>query len=252
MSFLGIDIGSRFIKVAIVEGGRCLQHLRLETSYDPLKRCQEILGDFRSKNIVATGYGRHLLKMRNSVKTITEIRAFAIGSRALIPKCKTIIDIGGQDTKVINLDDSGAIKRFEMNDKCSAGTGRFLEIMANALGYNMVEFSDLREVSQTNIQINNMCTVFAESEVISLITKGIKREEIAFAIHVAISKRVVSMVKRSFLEEDIVLAGGCAQNRLLKRLIERELGKNLVIPEEPSIVGALGAALYSEKDSLIQ
>jgi len=248
MSFLGIDIGSRFIKVAVVKDGRCIHHQRVETSYDPLKKCKELLTEYKVKDIVATGYGRHLLDMNNSIKTITEIKAFAIGARALNNKCRTIIDIGGQDTKIINLDGNGVIKKFEMNDKCSAGTGRFLEIMANALGYHLDEFSNLSEEADANIHINSMCTVFAESEVVSLITKGVKRQEIAYAIHKAIAKRVSSMLKRTSIEENVVFAGGCANNRLLRRLIEEEIGRSLSIPDEPNIVGAFGAGLFSERE----
>ncbi len=247
MSFFGIDIGSRYIKAVFIEKDEPKEWIKVETSYEPLNRSLEILRKYEPKKTVATGYGRHLLSFNGNIPTITEIKAFAMGSRALIPSCRTIIDIGGQDTKIISLDERGNVKKFEMNDKCAAGTGRFLEIMASALGYSMDEFGKIEGKIESSLQISSMCTVFAESEVISLITKGISREEIAIAIHKAIAKRVVSMLKKVSLEEDIVFAGGCAGNALLKKLIEIEVGKKIIIHEKHHFAGALGAAIYAEK-----
>ncbi|ACI21677.1 acyl-CoA dehydratase activase [Thermodesulfovibrio yellowstonii] len=251
MSFLGIDIGSRYIKAVLIEKGTVIDWFKIETSYEPLKRSLEILKKYSPIKAVATGYGRHLLSFNGNIPTITEIKAFAIGARALMPSCRTIIDIGGQDTKIISLDERGNIKKFEMNDKCSAGTGRFLEIMASALAYSIDEFGKIEGEIESPLQISSMCTVFAESEVISLISKGISREEIAIAIHRAIAKRVISMLKKISLEEDIVFAGGCAGNRLLKKLIEIDIGKRILIHEKHHFAGALGAAIYAEK-SLIE
>ncbi len=247
MTFLGIDIGSRYIKAVLLEKGYIRDCIKVETSYAPLDRSLEILKKYNPKKIVATGYGRHLLSFNGEIPTITEIKAFAIGTNALIPSCRTIIDIGGQDTKIISLDERGNVKRFEMNDKCSAGTGRFLEIMASVLGYSIEEFGKIEANIDSHLQISSMCTVFAESEVISLITKGIPREEIALAIHKSITKRVVSMLKKIAIEEDIVFAGGCAGNDLLREMIEKEINKRIIVHEKHDYLGALGAAIYSEK-----
>ncbi len=244
MSVLGIDIGSRYIKAVLFEKGEVQEWIKIETSYDPLNRSLEILKKYKPEKIVATGYGRHLLSFNGKIPTITEIKAFAIGAKALISTCRTIIDIGGQDTKIITLDERGNIKKFEMNDKCAAGTGRFLEIMASALGYSIDEFGNIDINLETPLQISSMCTVFAESEVISLITKGLPRHEIAFAIHKSISKKVVSMLKKVDIEEDIVFAGGCAENPLLRKLIERQINKKIIVPEKHDYLGALGAAIY--------
>ncbi|MCS7215707.1 MAG: activase, partial [Thermodesulfovibrio sp.] len=123
MSCLGIDIGSRYIKGVLIEKGKILSYTVTETSYEPLKRAVEILRNYNPERTVATGYGRHLLSFNGKIPTITEIKAFAIGVKSMIPSCRTIIDIGGQDTKIISLDERGNIKKFEMNDRCAAGTG---------------------------------------------------------------------------------------------------------------------------------
>lgn len=251
MSFLGIDIGSRYIKAVLVENDEIKDWTRIETSYDPLQRGLEILRKYNPERIVATGYGRHLLSLNGQIPTITEIKAFAIGAKALIHSCRTIIDIGGQDTKIISLDEKGQIKKFEMNDRCAAGTGRFLEIMSSALGYSIDEFGKIDGNIDTPLQISSMCTVFAESEVISLIAKGLLREEIAIAIHKAIVKRVVSMLKKVSIDEDIVFAGGCASNVLLKNLIEKEIGKKIIIPKYHHLAGAFGAAIYGENSHFV-
>ncbi len=245
MRVLGIDIGSRFIKAALLENGELAATRMVDTSFDPLERCKELLEETAADKVVATGYGRHLLEVHSDIKTITEIKAFARGARAMFPSCRTIIDIGGQDTKVISLDDAGSVKKFEMNDRCAAGTGKFVEIMARALGYSLEGFGFVSPEGRRELQINSMCTVFAESEVISLITKGAGREDIALALHRSVASRVLSMARRVSLEEEVVFAGGCARNGLLKNLLETGTGKTINVAKSPEITGALGAALYA-------
>lgn len=246
MRSLGIDIGSRFIKLAIVEKGKLVSFRKAETSFNPLENCFELLRNIHADKIIATGYGRHLLEIRNNTRTITEIKAFAIGAKAVLPECRTIIDIGGQDTKVISLDERGIVRKFEMNDRCAAGTGKFIEIMAKALGYNIEEFGSESANNCKEIQISSMCTVFAESEVVSLISKGVSRKDITVAIHRAIANKVVALLKKIPIEDDIVFAGGCANSRCLKKMLEQSIGRTLRIPSLPEWTGALGAALYAE------
>jgi (R)-2-hydroxyacyl-CoA dehydratese activating ATPase len=243
MRVLGIDIGSRFIKLAILENGKPPVFKKTETSFNPIDKCCELLGDTTEDRIIATGYGRHLLEVHMDARTLTEIKAHAVGARALFRKCRTIIDIGGQDTKVISLDAEGQVKKFEMNDRCAAGTGKFIEVMAKSLGYSMEEFGALPAKCGREIQINSMCTVFAESEVVSLIAKGEAREDIAVALHRSIASRVLSMLRRIPVEGSVVFAGGCARNRCLRDILEQLLGMPLLTAETPDITGALGAAL---------
>jgi (R)-2-hydroxyacyl-CoA dehydratese activating ATPase len=248
MRALGIDIGSRYIKGALVEKGEWIDFQRSETTFNPLEKCHEMLNGMPADRVIATGYGRHLLEVHGDIKTITEIKAFARGSRAFFPNCHTIIDIGGQDTKVIALNEKGNVWKFEMNDRCAAGTGKFLEIMAINLGYSLEEFGSKALAAHQEIQLSSMCTVFAESEVVSLTAKGVEREEIAMAIHRAIVCRVASKARRFPLEDEVVFAGGCAYNPCLKALLEQGLGRNIYVASVPEMTGALGAALFAEEE----
>jgi activator of 2-hydroxyglutaryl-CoA dehydratase len=272
----GIDIGSRYIKYILLNDNQVCDFQKRETGHDPLSECRELLDHNRPDKLIATGYGRHLLEVYNNIKTITEIKAVARGAREVFPDCRTIIDIGGQDTKVIRLNEDGTVANFEMNDRCAAGTGRFLEIMANALNYNIEDFGNnynnetiispsppfskdgkgasLPSVGQgfsgenRTVKINSLCTVFAESEVISLITKGEKREVIAYAIHESIVNRVIALIKRIDVKDDIVFAGGCAKNPCLKKMLEGRLKKHIYVHENPYIHAAYGAALFAERE----
>ena len=250
MKALGIDIGSRYIKGALVEKGEWIDFKRSETTFNPLEKCNEMLKEMPADRVIATGYGRHLLEVHGDVRTITEIKAFARGARAFFPNCHTIIDIGGQDTKVIALNEQGNVWKFEMNDRCAAGTGKFLEIMAKNLAYSLEEFGSKALTARQDIQLSSMCTVFAESEVVSLTAKGVEREEIAMAIHRAVINRLASMAKRFPLREEVVFAGGCAHNPCLKKLLEQSLKRNIQVASVPEMTGALGAALLAEQDGI--
>jgi len=250
MKALGIDIGSRYIKGALVEEGKWVDSKRAETAFNPLEKCHEMLQEMPADRVIATGYGRHLLEVHGDVRTITEIKAFAKGARAFFPNCHTIIDIGGQDTKVIALNEQGNVWKFEMNDRCAAGTGKFLEIMAINLGYSLEEFGSKALAAHQEIQLSSMCTVFAESEVVSLTAKGVEREEIAMAIHRAIVSRVASMAKRFPLQDEVVFAGGCAHNPCLKELLQNSLDRQIRVAPSPEMTGALGAALFAEREEI--
>ena len=158
----------------------------------------------------------------------------------------TVIDIGGQDSKVIQLSESGEVQKFEMNDRCAAGTGKFLEIMANTLEVGIAEIGDLALSATKKIQINSLCTVFAESEVVSLIAKGEDASAIALALHEAIATRIVTMVRRIGVKEKVVFAGGASLNKCLSKLLSQKLDTRLIIPDSPQIVGALGAAILAK------
>ncbi len=248
MRVAGIDIGSRYIKFAVMEDGRVISLEKRETGHDPLNTCRNLIeraAGGRPVRIVATGYGRYLMEVHGDIPAITEIKAVARGAKSVFPSCRTIVDIGGQDTKVIALDARGMVTGFEMNDRCAAGTGKFLEIMARTLGYAIEDFGKSCESGSADIKINSMCTVFAESEVVSLIAKGVPREEIAAAIHDSIAGRVMSLVRRVGTDDDIVFAGGCARNRCLAGLLSKRIQKPVQISDSPEMLAALGAALYA-------
>lgn len=238
----GIDIGSRTVKVALLEDGSLAGYRIADTGTDPLGRARELLGGFSYDRLVATGYGRHLAREALGCTTITEIKAHALGAVHLFPACRTVIDVGGQDSKVIRVQD-GAVQEFEMNDRCAAGTGRFLEVMAHALHYSIEEFARAARQSTGSVSISSMCTVFAESEVISLIARGETAASIARGLHRSVVARLSALVGRVGGAPEVVFSGGVALNPCIRELLQELLGCPLQVPETPQIVGALGAAL---------
>lgn len=239
----GIDIGSRTIKVVVIEGEEIVWSAKCENSFDTVNDCRKLLTGVEYDLVAATGYGRHLFAEHFSCnQVISEIKAFALGVSHLFPQCRTILDIGGQDTKAISIGANGALKKFEMNDRCAAGTGRFLEIMAMALHCPLADFSNLAKLSTSPQKINNMCTVFAESEVISMLAKGVKREDIAAGIMQSIILRSVSQLRRVGIEKELMFAGGVALNRVMVDLLGEQVGFDILTAPDPQILGALGAA----------
>jgi predicted CoA-substrate-specific enzyme activase len=241
----GIDIGSRYIKYVLLKGNQLVEFQRKETGHNPLSVCKELFAFARPEKLIATGYGRVLLEIYENVKTITEIRAVARGAKAIFPNSRTIIDIGGQDTKVISLNRDGDVINFEMNDRCAAGTGRFLEIMAETLGYDIEHFGEKCTDKSGSIKINSLCTVFAESEVVGLISKGEKREAITHALHESIVSRVIALMRRIEIKDDVIFTGGCAKNSCLKIMLEERLKRKIYVHENPYMHAAYGAALYA-------
>ncbi len=243
MRCAGIDIGSRTVKLAVVEDGKLILSRKSVTSYNPLETARELMDGVAFDAITATGYGRHLMKGHLDCKVISEITAFARGARFFADDCGAILDIGGQDTKAIALDGDGGMNKFEMNDKCAAGTGRFLEVMATALGFTLEEFSQAALAASKTVKINSMCTVFAESEVVSLTSQGAAREDVAMGIHKAIVSRSVGLLRRVSPHGPVFFAGGVALNACVRKLLETETGRPVFVPPDPQIVGAVGAAL---------
>lgn len=238
----GLDVGSRTIVLVMLDGD-ILDSAILDTGVNPLRRCQELLRDRSFKRLVVTGYSRHLVAPAVGGEVVSEIGAYAAGARHLYPDCHTVIDVGGQDSKVTLLSTNGGVQKFEMNDRCAAGTGRFLEVMANTLEVNIGDLGSLALNASKVVQINSLCTVFAESEVVSLISRGEESNAIALALHEAIATRIVGMVRRIGPKERIVFAGGAALNKCLRQLLSEKLGVEITVPNDPQIVGALGAAL---------
>lgn len=243
----GIDIGSRTIKLAVVENNSLLFTRKIENSFDTLNACKGLLKDISYDQITSTGYGRHFFAEHFTCNTISEIKAFALGANYTLPSCRTILDIGGQDTKAILLDEHGKLKKFEMNDKCAAGTGKFLEIMAMALRYTLNEFGEVALKAEESININSMCTVFAESEVVSMLARGIDRVKVAKGIHQSVATRSLSLLRRVGIEKEVVFAGGVALNKGIVHLLEQQLQMKIFVPNDPQIIGALGAALNNSK-----
>jgi predicted CoA-substrate-specific enzyme activase len=243
--YAGLDVGSRTTKLVTYDNA-VIDAKVVETGINPLKRCRELLADNKYNRLTVTGYGRHLVAPALGGETVSEIKAFAVGSRYLCPGCNSVIDIGGQDSKAILLNEKGEVQKFEMNDRCAAGTGKFLEIMAGTLEVKISELGALAMKSSKNITINSLCTVFAESEVVSLIAKGEESPDIALALHEAIATRIATMVRRVGFKQKAVFAGGGSLNKCLVKLLEEKLGGPLFVPDSPQTVGALGAALLAK------
>jgi len=243
----GVDIGSRSIELVVLNRDGVFHQVKTHTTFDPLAQCRKLMDGIDGGRIIATGYGRKLFAesfRQVDVTTITEIQAYALGARFLYPEAKTVLDIGGQDTKVISLTDAGKVLKFEMNDRCAAGTGKFLEFMATALQIPLESFGEFALRSDRRIQISSMCTVFAESEATSLMARGERPENIAMGLHMAIVQRTAAMLRRVGVCPPVVFAGGVAHNPCVTRLLEEELGQPVIVPENPDMVGALGAALF--------
>jgi len=244
MTYAGLDIGSRTI--VLVELDEQVEDFAIvDTGPNPSCRCHELLAGKTYQRVVATGYGRHLAAAAFADEVVSEIRAYAVGARYLYPDCRTVIDVGGQDCKVTLLSDAGDVQKFEMNDRCAAGTGRFLEVMAKALELDIGQLGEHALRAARMVPISSLCTVFAESEVVSLIARGEESRTIALGLHEAISIRIAAMVRRVGPRERVVFAGGGALNSCLRRLLSQKIGLELTVPEEPQVVGALGAVIVA-------
>lgn len=242
----GIDIGSRTIGLVVIEDGGVVVSRIAGTTHDPVSQCRLLLDGVAHDRLVATGYGRRIFSQHWECESISEIKAAGLGAREVRPTCRAVLDIGGQDTKVITLDERGKVHKFEMNDRCAAGTGRFLEVMAAALSFSMDEFVSAARSSDRCAEISSMCTVFAESEVISMVARGAPRQEVALGIHHAIARRTLAMLGRIRVEPDVLFAGGVALNGCMRDLIREGLGVDIHVPASPQTVAALGAALWGQ------
>jgi len=242
---LGIDLGSRTTKIVTLSKGKVESFEIFDTNHNSIHKVRKTIRNSKYAKIVATGYGRHLMKAHLSAKVVTEIKACARGAKFLNPDCRLVVDIGGQDSKVIEINPEGSFGQFEMNDRCAAGTGRFLEVMAQVLGYSIEDFWREALAAQSPLPISSMCTVFAESEVISLMTSGEDRRRIALGLHLSIIDRLYPMVSRFEHEGGVMFVGGVAKNRCMAELLEKKLKCKVMIPENPQLVSAIGSALIA-------
>ncbi len=247
MRAAGIDVGSRTVKLAILQDGQLVTSKKRENSFDPLAVCRELLAGESYDSAVVTGYGRHLFSQKIGASVVSEIKASAIGARWVHPACRTVIDVGGQDTKVISLDPAGHLLRFEMNDKCAAGTGRFMEVIAMALACAVTEFGALAQLAERGYAINSTCTVFAESEVVGLIARGIDRREVARGVVDSIAVRTSSLAKRVGVAADVLFIGGVALNSAMREVLAKRLDISVHVPEDPQMVAAVGCALLANE-----
>ena len=252
MIVAGIDIGSRASKGVVMNDGIVLSSVicdtgpeSIKTSRTTMKRLLEGTG-LSLKDIhyiVATGYGRVLVPFAN--ENISEISCHARGITWYFPSVRTILDMGGQDCKAINCDADGRVRNFVMNDKCAGGTGRFLEMIAEVLNTPLEEVGDLALRSEAAIPFNTICAVFAKSEALAHLRKGVARSDILAGLNDAIATRCHNLLRRVSIEEDFTITGGIAKNKGMVAKIREKVGSEPMLSEDPQLAGALGAALFA-------
>lgn len=256
--YAGCDVGSTYTKAVIVdENGKICATVILHSKINAEQSARTAMDDAIAQvpelksvedisYLIGTGYGRNRVPFAD--ENISEISCHAMGVHVTDPKVKAVIDIGGQDIKGIAVAEDGTVKNFAMNDKCSAGTGRFYEAMARSFEMSLEEFSKLSLKAKNVIPVTAQCTVFAESEVIALVVEGKPPEEIAAGIQMSVAKRCFVMAKKAGAINDITLTGGCAKNDGLKNAIEKVLKIKVVgLKTDPQLMGALGAAEYARR-----
>jgi predicted CoA-substrate-specific enzyme activase len=262
MLVAGIDVGAATAKTVILGDGEILGYSISPTGHDVkfatnkvIKEALKKAGLSTSTNsldyVVSTGYARESIEFTN--KTVTEIICHAMGAHFMIPSTRFIIDMGGQDSKAIEVDSQGNVTNFVMNDKCAAGTGRFLEVMAQVLEVGSI--SDMGPIalkSKEPCHISSTCTVFAETEVVVLRAEGKNRNDLIAGVHKAVASRVAVMASSLTFRSDAVFTGGVAKNVGVKKFLEQDIGMELLVPDEPQIIGALGAALFAQTELMKQ
>lgn len=251
----GIDVGSTTTKAVILTDNGLSSYAVQSSGTDIPEIARQVMDEALEKidlsyqdvdTIVATGYGR--ISLPFATKTITEITCNAAGVHHLFPAATLIVDIGGQDSKAIKLNSQGKVLQFAMNDKCAAGTGKFLEVAAQTLGIRVDEMGEISLKAQRRIIISNTCTVFAQSEIVSLIARKTDKEDIAAGLHESIVSRILGLIGSVDPEPgtEMVLTGGVAKNIAIAQLFERMLGRKVLVPENPQTVTALGAAILAQ------
>jgi predicted CoA-substrate-specific enzyme activase len=252
--FAGVDIGSTMTKVVLTDkAGNLLSTIKGPTGAEHRQLANEVMRQALGEAslqindisyIVATGYGR--LNVPFSDRQITELSCHARGIYSLFPNVRTAIDIGGQDAKCLKID-NGRLVNFVMNDKCAAGTGRFLEVTASTLGIKLEDMGGISLKAAKKIEISSLCTIFAQQEVVALVSRGEELENILAGLHDALAGRIAALARRLGIEPDLVLTGGVAKNAGMVKAMRESLDCEILVPEEPLITGALGAAILANE-----
>ncbi len=254
MIVAGIDIGSRAAKVVVMRDGEILSSAITDTGPESVKTAYTAIGLALEGTglaledivyIVATGYGRVLVPFAN--ENISEISCHAKGITWYFPSVRTILDMGGQDCKAINCDERGLVTNFVMNDKCAGGTGRFLELIADVLNVRLEDIGELSLAAGSGIPFNTVCAVFAKSEAIAYLRKGVSKGEILAGLHDAIAVRAVNLLNRVSIQSEFSITGGIAKNKGMVRRLAEKVGMEPLLCDDPQLVGALGAALFARE-----
>lgn len=257
MLFAGTDVGSLTAQAVIIEDNKVIGWKNMRVLPNPVESAKKVMDELLdelglSKNNIitfSTGYGREKLVEAGFAKEhVSEISCHAKGAFWLNPAVRTVIDIGGQDAKVIRIDEKGKLVNFVMNDKCAAGTGRFLEIQARALGIKLEELGEMTFISKNPIEITARCSIFAETEVLHFLQRGFPKEDIAAGVNRSMAQRIYYLAKRVGVEREVALTGGVAKNRGVKWELEKILNIRFIdLGMDPQIIGALGAAIFAKE-----
>jgi predicted CoA-substrate-specific enzyme activase len=248
--FCGVDIGSRSIEVVLFDGAQIIESGMTDTGHKPRENAEGLLTSVLNRaglrrsdvqSIVATGYGRNYFP--DAIRPLSEILCHAAGVSYLFPDARTVIDIGGQDSKLISLNGSGRPVDFSMNDRCAAGTGKFIEMTGSSLGVPVEDMYELTANNSESVEISTMCAVFAESEIIGLVQSGTPIPTILRGVFNSVARRTLGMAGRCSIEPRLVFTGGVAMNRGVVEALRRETGQEVSVPDNPQITGALGAAI---------
>ena len=258
MLFAGIDVGSLTAQAAVIEDGALRGAVSLPVRRHPVESASQALDRLAAQlgfkrdqlaGTVATGYGRDQIQEAGLADAnVSEISCHGVGAHSVVPGLRTLIDIGGQDAKAIRVDDRGELQDFAMNDKCAAGTGRFLEVMARTLDVGLADLGPLARRARQPTPLSNRCSIFCETEALHFTQQGVPREDVAAGVCRAMAQRVAALVRRVGVEDAVSMSGGVAKNAAVRRELERILGVRLrACPVDPQVVGALGAALLAER-----
>ena len=259
MFVAGVDIGSRGAKTVIMKDGNILSSSICDTGPESAKTAQFTMDEALKGTglslkdfsyIVATGYGRVLVPFANA--NISEISCHARGAHWYFPSVRTILDMGGQDCKAINCDENGRVTNFIMNDKCAGGTGRFLEMIADVLQVPLEEIGSNSMESTQDLPFSTVCVVFAKSEALALLKKGVPKSDILSGLHDAIAVRCRNLLKRVSIEKDFTITGGIAKNVGMVNKVKEKVGLEPLLAPDPQIIGALGAALFARERAKAQ
>ncbi len=254
MIVAGVDVGASTSKVVLLDGESIMSYAIISTGAESANSARKVMDKalaeaglswLQVKGVVATGYGRVIVPF--AAETVTELSCHAKGANWLFSSVRTILDMGGQDCKAIRCDERGRLANFAMNDKCAAGTGRFLELMAMVMNLPLEELGKLSLEAKEEVKINSTCAVYAKSEVASLIRLGRDKRDIIAGLHSAVSSRVYTLLRRVGIKADFAITGGIGKNIGVVRKVEELVGLKALVPEEPQIVGAIGAALFARE-----
>jgi len=268
MPYAGIDVGSLTAQAVLIEDGRTpmlksigvrlLSH-SIRVKPDPLDSARSVMGELLERNdlawgdityCVSTGYGRDRVQGEGLADAnVSEISCHGTGAHALAPRVRTVIDIGGQDAKVIRMDEAGDLVNFVMNDKCAAGTGRFLEVMSRTLEVPFEELGPLALRSRGTILLSARCSIFAETEVLHYLQRGADKSDLAAGVSKSMADRLMALARRVGVEKEVMMTGGVAKNVAVRSELERMLGLRMLTPSiDPQLVGAYGAAVLARRN----